>query len=136
MGTYLAGQQWVYSQLTSGDTDTAAGSRIHAAEDVPQDVTYPHVEIRPFVDRVIQTMNATTIGYANDFLVVGVKTGNEYESLEAIADAIETDLHRQSGSVSRGEVFYSWIVEPFRNTYRDGDTRYVELGHRVRVRTE
>lgn len=136
MGSYLAGQQWVYSQLTTGDTNPAASGRIHAAEDVPQNVTHPHVEIRPFTDMIIQTMNATVIGYQNDFIVTGVNVSNEYESLEAIADAIETDLHRVSGSVSGNEVFFSWVVTPFRNTYRDGDTRYVELGHRVRVRTE
>src|SRR5690606_7063284 len=115
-----------------------AGDRIHAEEDVPQNVTHPYVQIRRFMPGDNRTINQTIVLNRPVFIVTGVAVGNNLEALEAIQAAIHADLHGQSGSATRGDVFACALVPNGWHilSYRDGETRYVEMGGRYRVWTE
>lgn len=134
--------QFIYTQLTNGDAGDLVSDRVYDRINVPQDVTYPYIEIRPVLQvnslprNQHKAMGDHVIGRSKRFIVTAVDRGHSFNEVEAIRDAIYDDLHRASGTVSRGDVLWCSHFGDHENTYRDGDTQFVEQGGIYEVRTD
>lgn len=139
----LTADQWLYATLAGDSTLTslACGSRIYD-DSVPQDALFPFVQIRYFLGQDTQTMNANIVMNRPDYLIVAVDRADlasavvDMVALEAVYDRIQTLLHRSSGSVSRGNVYFCARQRPFRNRYAQNGIEYREFGAIYRVWTE
>lgn len=141
----LTADQWLYSTL-SGDATLSAlvGGRIYN-DGIPQqaDQAFPCVDIRWLDHRDMQTMEATIFMNEPVYLVAGVDRADgqhgvvDLAVLEPIAARIQTLLHQQAGSVSRGLIYFCARERGHRARYTAGDgIEYRELGGQYRITTQ
>lgn len=136
--------QFIYTRLTGtpGTAGALVSDRVYERHNVPQDVAYPYIEMRPMLQpnnqasRIHKAMGDTIIGRSPLYVVAAVGRGNTFDAIEEIADAIRSDLHGAAGTVSRGDAIYCSHNADHRSTYRDGDTQFVEQGGVYEVRTD
>lgn len=144
MSAANAGVQFIYARLTGtpGTAGALVSDRVYDRHAVPQDVEYPYIEIRPVLQvnslprNTHKTMGDYLIGRTKRYVVTAIARSHSLADVEAIRDAIESDLHKASGTVSRGDVLYCSHYADHENTYRDGDTQFVEQGGIYEVRTD
>lgn len=139
----LTADQWLYATLVGDSTLTslACGSRIYD-DAVPQTATFPFVQIRYLLGTDTQTMGRNIVMNRPQYLVLAVDRADQASGvvdmtvLETIYARIQTLLHRSSGNVSRGLVYYCARERAFRNRYVQNGIEYREFGAIYQVWTQ
>lgn len=123
MNEYTRAARWLATTL-DGITDVTAVYEAPA----PQDAAYPCVTFDQAHASDLTEIGAHRIWADLTFLVAAVTKGLSTLALEAIADEIDTRLHRASGTTSDGRVVSSVRLEPFHDRPVEDGVTYVRLG--------
>lgn len=120
---YTRASRWLATTL-DGITDVTG---IYEAA-APQDATFPCITFDQAEAEDLTVVGENRVWAAFTFQVVAVTKGLSTLAIEAIADAIDSRLHRGSGTTSDGRVVQSTRLEPFHDRPIEDGVTYVRLG--------
>jgi hypothetical protein len=113
---------WLYTTLTEDGTLAAlVGDRVYA-DLAPGDAAHPLVvfALQSSVD--LLAVGAVRVWAEQVYQVQAIGEGSAYAALAAVADQVDTLLHRASGTVTAGTVW---------SCVREGELRYTETDRGV-----
>lgn len=137
--TMLIAQEWIVTTLKAdANISAAVGNRVYVTENLPQNPTYPYIEVRQFLFDDVGSIGGYINLWRPQFIVVAVTRGHDYGPLESIADDIRTALHRKRGATtSRGTMHGALQIAPHKPPpAKIGDAQQLELGGRFEVFTD
>jgi hypothetical protein len=119
-------ETWLMDKLDSNQVGVA--DRVYSAV-APMDAAYPHVVFQLQAPRDLMVVGARRVWVDGLWLVRAIGRDGTYVDLEAIADAIDTQLHAASGT----EVQACVREQPFAMTEVVDGQQYRHLGGIYRI---
>jgi len=137
MSEYQSAEKFIYTKLSASTALTAlVGNRIYSelAISKPGEViVYPHVVFMWGGGQDAKVMAGKSLFLDEIYTVKIVGVGNNYNNIEAGAEAIQTALHNQRGVVTGGQVLLCQRQAPVKFVEVDGGKIYRHLGATYRI---
>lgn len=133
MSETVLGDTWLDTVLKADATIAAAcGTRVYEGL-APESAAYPFIVWQSQDNTDLRTMDQTRIWNDSTIVVRAVAKTNTYSTLSSLAAAIDSVLHKGSGTVTGGVVIGAMRLSEYRMTEDVSDGQIRHLGGRYRL---
>ncbi len=137
MSEYVSAEKFIFTKLSASTALTAlVGDRIYseiAISKPGETLVYPLVVFLWGGGQDAKAMAGKSLFLDEIYTVKIIGVGNNYNSIEAGAAAIQTALHNQRGAVTGGQVLLCQRQAPVKYVEADGGKIYRHLGATYRI---
>lgn len=130
--------RWIYGVLSVDSTILSLVSTRIYNQTIPSGAIYPCIMYQfQYANRDLITVGSTRVWADMVYLVRGIVQGEDYNTLENIADRIDVLLHgKASQVVSNGTVVTAVRIAPFKQDYETLSLPYRHLGGLYRLQVK